>query len=52
MGKLRILSGRAVCRILADHGFVQVCQRGSHIVMQSRVGETTVTVLIPDHPTL
>ena len=34
MGKLRILSGRDVCRILEQHGFQIVRQRGSHIVMQ------------------
>lgn len=49
MGKLRVLSGREVCRILAEHGFVNVRQRGSHIVMQRRVGDSTVTVPVPDH---
>ena len=52
MGKLRVLSGREVCRILAVHGFAQVRQRGSHIVMQRRIGESTVTVPVPDHPEL
>ncbi|HUM14643.1 MAG TPA: type II toxin-antitoxin system HicA family toxin [Candidatus Nitrosotalea sp.] len=36
MGKLRVLSGREVCRILQEHGFVEVRRRGSHIVMQRR----------------
>lgn len=49
MARLRVLSGREVCRILATHGFEQVRQRGSHIVMQKREGGTTVTVPIPDH---
>lgn len=47
--KLRVLSGREVCRILEDHGFVIVRQRGSHIVMQKRSGEGTITVPVPDH---
>ena len=34
MGKLRPLSGRQICRILQQHGFVEVRRRGSHIVMQ------------------
>ncbi|WP_442939801.1 type II toxin-antitoxin system HicA family toxin [Nostoc sp.] len=34
MGKLRVLSAREVCRILEENGFVQVRQRGSHIIMQ------------------
>lgn len=34
MGKLRVLSGKQVCAILARHGFLAVRQRGSHVVMQ------------------
>jgi len=49
MGKLRILSVRDVCRILEQHGFQIVRQRGSHIVMQRRTDGGTVTVPIPDH---
>ncbi|HRQ71777.1 MAG TPA: type II toxin-antitoxin system HicA family toxin [Phycisphaerales bacterium] len=49
MGRLRVLSGRDVCRLLGEHGFIQVRQRGSHIVMQRRVDDTTITVPVPDH---
>lgn len=49
MAKLRVLSGREVCRILEAHGFAQIRKRGSHIVMQRRTGETTITVPVPDH---
>jgi predicted RNA binding protein YcfA (HicA-like mRNA interferase family) len=49
MGKLRVLSGREVCQILAQHGFSEVRQKGSHIVMQRRTVESTVTVPVPDH---
>jgi predicted RNA binding protein YcfA (HicA-like mRNA interferase family) len=52
MGKLRVLSGRDACRILEQHGFQIVRQRGSHIVMQRRTDLGTVTVPIPDHPEL
>lgn len=52
MGKIRVLSGRDVCRILEQHGFQIVRQRGSHIVMQLRTDLGTVTVPIPDHPEL
>ncbi len=48
MGKLRALSGREVCAILARHGFQQVRQRGSHIVMQRVTDEGTTTVPVPD----
>jgi predicted RNA binding protein YcfA (HicA-like mRNA interferase family) len=52
LGKLRVISGREACRILARHGFVEVRQRGSHITMQKRTQTSTVTVIIPDHPEL
>ena len=52
MGKLRALSGREVCRILARHGFVEVRRRGSHIVMQKRTDSSTTTVPVPDHAEL
>ncbi|MDD1621232.1 MAG: type II toxin-antitoxin system HicA family toxin [Methylococcaceae bacterium] len=49
MGKLRILSDREVCAILACHGFIQVRQRGSHMVMQKRLADSTITIPVPDH---
>lgn len=52
MGRLRVLSGREVCVILAANGFEQVRQRGSHVVMQKRSQDTTVTLPVPDHPEL
>lgn len=52
MGKLRKLSGHEVCAILSRHGFVEVRQRGSHVVMQKRTEEGTVTVPVPLHPEL
>lgn len=52
MGKLRVLSGRDVCKILEAEGFSVVRQRGSHIVMQKASDGTTTTVPVPDHPEL
>ena len=49
MSKLRVLSGREVCAILAERGFFPVRQRGSHIVMQLRLPNTTITVPVPNH---
>jgi predicted RNA binding protein YcfA (HicA-like mRNA interferase family) len=49
LGRLRIFSGRQLCALLEQHGFVKVRQRGSHIVMQKRENETTVTIPVPDH---
>ncbi|HPR89486.1 MAG TPA: type II toxin-antitoxin system HicA family toxin [bacterium] len=49
MPKLRVLSGREVCAILARHGFIEVRRRGSHIVMQRATEKSTITVPVPDH---
>lgn len=49
MGRLRVLSGREACRILQEHGFIEVRRRGSHIVMQRRTDTGSVTIPVPDH---
>jgi predicted RNA binding protein YcfA (HicA-like mRNA interferase family) len=49
LAKLRVMSGRDLCRLLEQHGFKEVRRRGSHIVMQKRTAESTITVPIPDH---
>ena len=46
------MSGREACAILAQHSFTQVRQRGDHIIMQKREGNTTTTVPVPDHKDL
>ena len=52
MGKLGVWSGEEVCRLLAQHGFVEVRRRGSHIAMQKRLPDTTITVPVPNHKDL
>lgn len=47
MGRLPVLSGSEVCRILERNGFVAVRQRGSHRVMQKQLPTTTITVPVP-----
>jgi predicted RNA binding protein YcfA (HicA-like mRNA interferase family) len=49
LGKLRILSGKEVCQILEKHGFVETRKRGSHIAMQRKTSESTITVPVPAH---
>jgi predicted RNA binding protein YcfA (HicA-like mRNA interferase family) len=49
LGKPRRFSGRELCTILKSCGFLEVRQRGSHIIMQKQVGESTITVPVPDH---
>jgi predicted RNA binding protein YcfA (HicA-like mRNA interferase family) len=49
LGKLRVLSGSEICRILERNGFTAVRQRGSHQIMQQRRETTTITVPVPLH---
>ena len=42
-------AGDIQCTILVGHGFLAVRQRGSHVVMQKRLPDTTITVPVPDH---
>ncbi len=52
MPRLRVLSGKEVCKIMSKHGFVLVRQKGSHVIMQKKEGGTTTTVPVPDHDEL
>jgi len=49
MPKLRVLSGRQLMAILAQHGFQEVRQRGSHVIMQLAHDEGTLSIPVPDH---
>lgn len=49
MPKLRVLSGPDVCRILRAHGFVEVRQKGSHIIMRRQLADRGITVPAPNH---
>jgi predicted RNA binding protein YcfA (HicA-like mRNA interferase family) len=49
LAKLRILSGREVCAILAQHGYEEIRQRGSHIIMQKKTEDSTITTPVPNH---
>ena len=47
MPKLGIFSGHEVCRVLSEHGFILVRQKGSHAIMQMRTAQGTITVPDP-----
>ena len=49
LGKLRVFSGAELCALLSSHGFSKVRSRGSHVVMQKRTNDSTITVPVPDH---
>jgi predicted RNA binding protein YcfA (HicA-like mRNA interferase family) len=52
LGKLRVFSGKQVCKILEEHSFEVVRQKGSHIIMQKKEGNSTITIPIPNHTEL
>lgn len=52
MGKLRVLSAKQVCQILTEQGFIQVRQRGSHIIMQKKIDDSTLTIPVPNYSEL
>jgi len=52
LGKLRVLFGKQVCAVLSRHGFLEIRRRGSHIVMQKQLPDTTITVPVPNHDEL
>ena len=52
MGKLRVLSAKEVCKILEQNGFMQVRQRGSHIIMQLQTENSTTSVPVPNYDEL
>ncbi|MCG2788040.1 MAG: type II toxin-antitoxin system HicA family toxin [Anaerolineae bacterium] len=52
MPKLRVFSGRELCKLLAGHGLDEVRQKGSHIVLQKKTGNSTITVPVPNHDEL
>ena len=49
MPRLGVFSGAEVCDLLRAQGFELIRQRGSHLVMQRRTGDTTITVPVPNH---
>ena len=52
MARLKVLSGHDVCKILENNGFINVRQKGSHIVMQKVINNSTITVIVPIHQEL
>jgi predicted RNA binding protein YcfA (HicA-like mRNA interferase family) len=53
LGKLRVLSGQAVCDILTENGFVFARHgKGDHDIYQKKTGDTTTSVPVPLHKEL
>ena len=43
---------KTICHILSEHDFQKIRQKGSHIVMQLKKNNTTITVPVPNHSEL
>ena len=52
MPKLGVFSGKEICDLLEGEGFLQVRQKGSHIIMQKATVSGTITVPVPNHRTI
>ncbi len=52
MAKLPALSGSDLVRVLERSGFQMLRQHGSHMVLQKRTAERTVTTVVPNHKEL
>ena len=52
MPKLPRLSGREMIKILELFGFLQIRQKGSHIVLKKVGEDKTVGATVPDHKEL
>ncbi len=49
MARLPVVPANELIKVLEKQGFRLVRQRGSHIVMQKKTAETTVTTVVPNH---
>lgn len=49
MVRLKVLSGKEVCQILIAYGFEEIRKKGSHVIMQKKIPDGTITVPVPDH---
>jgi len=49
LARLRVFSADSLIKVLRDNEFVEVRRRGSHVVMQKRSPDGTITVPVPDH---
>lgn len=52
MPKLKRVSGNKVISVLVKMGFMEVRQRGSHIILKKETPEGTIGCVIPNHKEL
>jgi predicted RNA binding protein YcfA (HicA-like mRNA interferase family) len=52
MPKLPRLSGRELIKILELFEFVEIRQKGSHIILKKKTGDGSIGTVVPDHKEL
>ncbi len=52
MPKLPRLSGRELIRILELFGFIEIRQKGSHIILKKKTTDGSIGTVVPDHKEL
>lgn len=52
MARFPVVSSGELIKVLEQQGFRIVRQRGSHIVLQKRTIDATITVVVPNHKEL
>ncbi len=52
MPKRKVYSGKDIIKILEIYGFIEIRQKGSHIVMQKSTKNSKITIPVPDHKEL
>ncbi len=52
MPKLPRLSGRELIRILELFGFLQIRQKGSHVILKKQTADGSLGTVVPDHKEL
>ncbi|MCX6020367.1 MAG: type II toxin-antitoxin system HicA family toxin [Chloroflexi bacterium] len=50
MPRLRVFSGKELCDLLGQYGYVEVRRQGSHIMLRCQTNDQPVTVAVPSHP--
>ena len=52
MPKLKRISGKETVRILEKHGFIQIRQRGSHVLLKKQTIDEDIGCVVPLHKEL
>ena len=52
MPKLPRMSGREFIKLLELFGFIQIRQKGSHIILKKKTADGSVGTVVPDHKEL